>query len=129
MFGSVIVGGPSVLAQTIGEPHQAAEPLNAAAWQREVGREFSAFQRFDGVPELRLGLSVDLYGKVRTCLAPPAQDSAQAIGQGLSPSLVEHARFRPAQDADGNPVESVFILGINPTRPDVAADYAGVRVN
>ena len=40
-------------------------------------------------------------------------------------SFVEHARFEPALDADGQPIDSVFIADCGATRLIVAAHYAG----
>ncbi|RJY09283.1 hypothetical protein D6201_07870 [Aurantiacibacter aquimixticola] len=117
-------------AQDLVEPAQSAQPLNADAWQRAVSRELPAIQRFRGLPELRFGFLVDTAGNVRTCLALPTEVDTRARGQALCGALIEHARFQPALDDEGNAVESVFVANFAATAPVTAtsADLAGVPI-
>ncbi|APE29464.1 hypothetical protein [Aurantiacibacter gangjinensis] len=117
-------------AQTASEEVQSAQPLNSDEWQREIARDVPSLQRFYGLPELRFGLLVDTAGNVRTCLALPLEGEAEARGQALCPSLAEHARFEPARDGNGNPVESVFVahFAASESTNVTNADLAGVPV-
>lgn len=126
--GGLVLATPAA-AQTFAEPAQMAQPVNPAEWQREVARDFPAIQRFEGVPELRFGFVVDREGRVRTCMALAAVGAAQGPGQALCPAFIEHAEFAPARDAEGQAIDSVFILRFEPTRPVVVIDYAGLPIS
>ncbi|WP_165853519.1 hypothetical protein [Aurantiacibacter aquimixticola] len=54
----------------------------------------------------------------------------RARGQALCGALIEHARFQPALDDEGNAVESVFVANFAATAPVTAtsADLAGVPI-
>lgn len=127
--GSAFLWTTPSTAQGLPEPVRQAEPIEVAEWQNRVARDIPGIVRFEGLPELRFGFLVDTSGRVRTCLALPLEGETYARGQNLCPAFEEHARFRPALDTDGNPVESVFVAHFGNTRPSVAIDHAGVPNN
>ncbi|GGD58975.1 hypothetical protein GRI62_01025 [Erythrobacter arachoides] len=91
-------------------------------------RALPADQRFRGLPELRFGLVVGTRGEVRACLPLPADERQPIVAQDLCRALVGIARFTPAADAAGQPIDSVFVAQFAAIRPTVAADFAGVPI-
>lgn len=120
-------------AQTLPEPAQQARPIEAEQWQRQIARDIPGYVSFEGLPAMRFGLVVTSSGSVRSCMALPVtadqEERGVARGQELCESFIEHARFSPALDAAGEPVDSVFIADFGATRPIVAAHHAGEAAN
>ncbi|RIV82702.1 hypothetical protein [Aurantiacibacter zhengii] len=116
-------------AQNLPEPAIEAQPLEAGLWQQQIANDIPGHLRFRGLPPLRYGLLVTSSGTVRSCMALPVTeeqaDSDEARGQDLCESFIEHARFAPARDAAGAPIDSVYIADFGTSRPLVAAHYQG----
>ncbi len=131
LIGAALLA-PMAAAQTLPEPAQGAQPIDAEQWQRQIARDIPGHVRFEGLPPMRFGFLVTSTGSVRSCMALPVtadqEERGVARGQDLCEGFIEHARFQPARDADGEAIDSVYIADFGATRPVVAADYAGVPV-
>lgn len=133
LIGAALLVPLPAAAQSLPEPALEAQPVDADQWQRQIARNIPGYVSFEGLPAMRFGLLVTSTGAVRSCMALPVTEDQQARGvargHALCESFVEHARFEPALDADGQPIDSVFIAHFGATRPIVAAHYAGEPVS
>ena len=103
------------------EPAQQAEPVDAHIWQQQIANDLPGMVSFRGLPAMRLGMMVAEDGSVTECRALPVEKGGAVIGQELCPLVIEHARFSPALDPDGNAIRSVFIARFGESDPVVAA--------
>ncbi len=103
------------------EPAQMAEPVDAQIWQQRIANDIPGMVAFQGLPEMRLGLMVEADGSVTECRAVPVQQGGPSVGQAICPLVIEHARFSPALDAEGNATRSVYFVRFGESDPVVAA--------